>query len=181
MRPYTESWYDGAVPMIRKHRSLSERHPSKARGVLGVHKVPPRRHVSSQPEKVNVPHDDVFVSTGNPKQDLILAHAHVRRGAGEQPHGRLWIGIAIVGCVLAVFFGWWMTFGVSLRAGAGQGSGGLFQVIRQSTHQLKQNLRDPVQDARSELKTFAEEQAAKKEALKRMAEELRQAQVTSTK
>lgn len=164
--------------MLRKRRSLSRGHAPVARGRLGAHKVPPRRHVVVVPSEVE---EAVFESTGDPKRDLILAHAHVRRGAGEHPHGRFWIGVAIVGCVLAVFVGWWMTFGFSLSSGSDERSPGLFDVVRQSTKQLKADLQAPAEELNTEMQALKAQQAARAALAKRVAEELRQRQATGTR
>lgn len=167
--------------MLRKRRSLPQGHASHARRPLSVRKAPPRRHSAPHvPEVPELLEEETFVSTGDHKQDLILAHAQARQGIVGHSHSKFWIGLAIAVCVLAVFFGWWTTFGFSLQAG-GPGSEGLFQIVRQSTDQLKQDLHDPTQDIKTQLDALRAERAAREEAMKRISQELQKTQATGTR
>lgn len=164
--------------MIRKRRSLSAGSASHGKRSLSSRKAPPRRRAPlialEEPE-------EMFASTGSPKHDLILSHAHARQGSAQHAHGKFWTGGAIALCVLAVFLGWWMTFGLSLQVSVGQGSDTLLQIVRQNTQQLKTDLQDPTQDVRTRLEVLQAERVARDAALKRLGDALHQAQSTSTR
>lgn len=164
--------------MIRKRRSLAVGSASPVKRSLSARKAPPRRRtsvvVAQEPE-------EVFVSTGNPKHDLILSHARAREGMATHAHGKFWIGSVIALCVLVVFLGWWATFGMSLQVSVGRGSDGLLQIIRENTQQLKEDLKDPTQDVRARLDALEAQRVARDAALKRLQNELHQAQPTSTR
>ena len=168
-----------AIGMLRKRRSLPVKPHVATRVPLKVaHKLPPRHCATSQAtEKL----ETMFESTGNPKHDLILRHAIVRQTVAYHPQASVWMGAVIAACVVLVFFGWWLTSGLNIQAGAEQNPDALFQVVRQNSSSLKQNFHTSKQDIQSRLQVLEAEKAAQAEATQHLTEELRQASVTSTR
>lgn len=163
--------------MIRKRRSLPSR---KGKAAHPRRLVAPVRRRTTRNEGLHEEVGESFpvAETMLDKHELILAHAEARRSAPALP-SRTGLVVGVLISVLIVCVGWFATFGMGLRSGQSS-EGGLWDIVRGRSAELKDELKEPIEGAKDALKAYETGQTAKEAAMQQVAEEIRRGQASST-
>jgi len=83
-------------------------------------------------------------------------HLDARTQNQVHPHVRVGVGVAVVVAFCLVFFGWWVTFGLSIQAPESQQGEGLFDTVRNGASTLQDRARSQTEEIRQRLQTYGQ-------------------------